>query len=128
MQGDRHVPIVSGCEKWHHSPPVIDPTFFKDSFSNIRLEIHLGSSQGGHTDTITNISFHYCICGFKWHIYILSAWELDKQLQQIGWERQGTEDLAVDFYSQCGIRAQQLALARCSCCLLSAVLLDSEER
>lgn len=58
--------------------PLMDLTFFKDSFSNIRLEIHLGLSQWDHTDTITNISFHYRICRCKWHIYILSAWELDK--------------------------------------------------
>lgn len=88
---------------WEAMPlfPVMDLTFFKDSFSNIRLEIHLGLSQWDHTDTITNISFHYCICRFKWHICILSAWELDKQLQQIGLEcRRGTADLFVGFYNQ----------------------------
>lgn len=79
---------------------IMELIFFKDSFSNIRLEIHLGLSQWDHIDTITNISFHYCICRFKWHIYILSAWELDKQLQQIGLERRGTEAPSVDFYGQ----------------------------
>lgn len=94
------VPIMSGCEKWCHASAVMELTYFKDSFSNIRLEIHLLLRQWDHTDTITNISFHYCICRFKWHIYILSAWELDKQLQQIGWECRGREDLREDFYNQ----------------------------
>lgn len=87
---------------WEAMPlfPLMDLTFFKDSFSNIRLEIHLGLSQWDHTDTITNISFHYRICRFKWHIYILSTWELDKQLQQIGLECHRGTDLSVDVYSQ----------------------------
>lgn len=78
----------------------MDLTSFKDSFSNIRLEIHLALSQWDHTDTITSISFHYCICRFKWHIYILSAWELDKQLSQIRLECRAAQVLSVDFYSE----------------------------
>lgn len=73
------------------------PHIFKNSFNNIRLEIHLVLSQWDHRDTITNISSHYGICRFKWHIYILSVWEPDKQRQQIGLECWRMEDLAVDF-------------------------------
>lgn len=80
IQNDGDILIMTGCEKRCHSSTVMDLTSFKDSFRNIRLEIHLALSQWDHTDTITSISLHYCICRFKWHIYILSAWELDKQL------------------------------------------------
>lgn len=91
---------MSGCEMWCHSSAVMDLTYFEDSLSNIRLESHLVLRQWDHTDTITNISFHYCICRFKWHIYILPGWGFDKQLQQIGMESWGTEDLSADFYHQ----------------------------
>lgn len=76
------------------------PHIFKDSFGNIGLEIHLVLSQYNHTDTITNISFYYCICRFQWHIYILSARKPDKQFPQIGLERWGTEEPSVAFHSR----------------------------
>lgn len=100
IQKDGDVLIMTGCEKRCHSSTIMDLTSFKDSFSNIRLEIHLALSQWDHTDTITSISFHYCISRFKWHIYILSTWELDKQPEQIGLERRGAQDLSVDFCSE----------------------------
>lgn len=121
------VPTVSGCEKWCHASAVMELTYFKDSFSNIRLEIHLLLRQWDHTDTITNISFHYCICRFKWHIYILSAWELDKQLQQIGWECGGKEDLPEDSTISLGISAQRPHWPCDFCCLPSVALLDSKD-
>lgn len=122
MQSDGDVPVVSGCEKRCHSSPVMDLPFFKDSFSNIRLEIHLGSSQWGHTDTITNISFHYCIWSIKWHIYILSAWGLDKQLQQIGLDAKEQKIFLRVFAGSIGMGAQLLSLASYFCCLPSFCL------
>lgn len=127
IQNDGDVLILSGCEKRCHSSAVMDLTFFKDSFSNIRLEIHLVLSQWDHTDTITNISFHYCICRFKWHIYMLSAWQLDKQLQQTGSECRAAADLPGDVSSQ-PRRQGPAALTRPLFLLPSfSLLLDSKE-
>lgn len=53
---------------------------FKGSFSNIRLKIRLVLSQGDHTDTITNISFHYCFADVSgiFRNLISSASKLDQ--------------------------------------------------
>lgn len=104
----------------------MDLTFFKDSFSNIRLEIHLVLSQWDHTDPITNISFHYCICRFKWHIYMLSARQLDKQLQQTGLECRAAADLPVDVSSQPRRQGPAALTPLYSCCLPSVFYLTAK--
>lgn len=77
-----------------------DLPFYKDSLSNIRLKTHLDWSSWDHRATITSISFHYCICWCKWHIYILSVWKLDKQLRKIRQGCQGSEALVLGVHNQ----------------------------
>lgn len=87
----QNVPIMSGCEEWWHSSTIIGLTCWRTHLTILGWKSISFWACEAIRDTITNISFHYCICRCKWHIYtppVQRAW-LAAAVNWIGMLRNG---------------------------------------